>query len=287
LPAERTERFAEWMYHVGSIDSLELAELAPYRTMRFQEEHRRQRIFVAEGDKVVRRLLESELGVVSALLPKEWFETLEPLLRKRPEDIRVFLAEKKLLEHLSGFTMYQGVLAVGRMPAPIMLEQALGGGPRPRLWVAVDGLTSSENMGALVRNCAAFGAHALLVGETCSHPYLRRSVRSSMGTIFRLPIVETAVLTRALVELRSRGIRVVAAHPHANQRAITQAELAGDCCLVFGSEGTGLSAEVLAACDEAVAIPMPAAVDSLNVASAAAVFLYEATRRRKAVTSIA
>jgi len=63
--------------------------------------------------------------------------------------------------------------------------------------------------------------------------------------------------------------------------------LAWDCCLVFGSEGTGLSAEVLAACDEAVAIPMPAAVDSLNVASAAAVFLYEATRRRKAVTSIA
>jgi TrmH family RNA methyltransferase len=101
-----------------------------------------------------------------------------------------------------------------------------------------------------------------------------------MGTIFQLPVVETASLVQALRDMRERGIRCIAAHPHAAGRTLSQANLAGDCCVVFGSEGHGISPAVLAACDEAVAIPMPETVDSLNVGSAAAVFLYEANRQR-------
>jgi TrmH family RNA methyltransferase len=101
-----------------------------------------------------------------------------------------------------------------------------------------------------------------------------------MGAIFQLPIVETTSLHRALRDLRNHGIRCIAAHPHADGRTPSETPLAGDCCIVFGSEGYGLSAPVLAACDEAVAIPMPQTVDSLNVGSAAAVFLYEANRQR-------
>jgi tRNA G18 (ribose-2'-O)-methylase SpoU len=268
------------MYSVEPIDSLDLPELAPYRTLRMQEEHWRQRVFVAEGDKIVRRLLASELEVVSVLLPAKWLTELEPLLRRRQETFRVFVAEKSLLEQLTGFTMYQGVLAVGRMPPPLLLEEAYRRSVSPRLFAAVDGLTSSENLGALVRNCAAFDVQALLVGETSGSPYLRRAVRSSMGTVFHLPIVETAVLARALQTLRSWGVHTVAAHPQAQARTVGQANLAGDCCLVFGSEGYGLSESVLAVCDEAVAIAMPPHVDSLNVGSAAAVFLYEVNRQR-------
>ena len=101
-----------------------------------------------------------------------------------------------------------------------------------------------------------------------------------MGAVFHLPIVETASLARALEDLRQQGIRCVAAHPHSDGRTLSDASLAGDCCIVFGSEGYGISPAVLAACDEAAAIPMPPTVDSLNVGSAAAVFLYEANRQR-------
>jgi tRNA G18 (ribose-2'-O)-methylase SpoU len=118
------------------------------------------------------------------------------------------------------------------------------------------------------------------VGETCSSPFLRRAVRGSMGAIFQLPVVETTSLTRALRNLRERGIRCIAAHPHADGHTLARANLADDCCVVFGSEGFGISPEVLVACDEAAAIPMPPTVDSLNVGSAAAVFLYEANRQR-------
>jgi TrmH family RNA methyltransferase len=131
-----------------------------------------------------------------------------------------------------------------------------------------------------VRNCVAFGVQALLVGETSASPYLRRAVRNSMGTVFQLPVIESGDLVGTLNELRRQGVRCIAAHPHTDQKVLPQANFARDCCIVFGSEGNGISASVLAACDEAVAIPMPPTVDSLNVASAAAVFLYEASRQR-------
>ncbi len=268
------------MYRSQRIESFDLPELKPYRTMRRQHEHRQQGIFVAEGEKVVRRLLESSFGVVSALLPEKWLCELDPLLQARPEEVQVFVAEKALLETLTGFSMYQGLLAVGKVPPLPTLEEMVARSPQPRLFAAADGLSSAENLGALVRNCLAFNTQALIVGETCSSPFLRRAVRSSMGTIFHMPVVETASLMQALDSLRKRGIRCIAAHPHTDGHTLSKADFTGDCCIVFGSEGYGLSRAVLAACDEAAAIPMPDAVDSLNVGSAAAVFLYEANRQR-------
>jgi len=265
---------------IQPVASLDHPELTPYRTLRQHEDHRKDRIFVAEGEKVVRRLLESPLTVVSTLLPEKWAREFEPLLRVRPEPIAVYTAPKRVLEQLTGFTMYQGVLAVGRMPPAWTLPEALARTVSPRLFVAVDGLTSAENLGALVRNCAAFRTQALLVGETSGSPWLRRAVRTGMGTIFTLPTVEPPRLVLALHALREAGVRCLAAHPHTRGPTLPEAALGGDCCVVFGSEGYGLSSAVLAACDEAVAVPMPPDIDSLNVASAAAVFLYEVNRQR-------
>lgn len=268
------------MFTVEQIDSFDRPELQPYQTMRRQMAHREQGIFVAEGEKVVRRLLESKFGVVSALMPRRWLAELESLLNQRRETVRVFIAEKALLETLTGYSMYQGLLAVGRIPTQIPLEQILDGSPRPHLLVALDALSNAENLGALVRNCAAFEIQALIVGETSSSPFVRRAVRSSMGTVFQLPIVETPNLFRSLNTLRERGVRCLAAHPHVEKRTLSDADFTRDCCIIFGSEGHGISESVLALCDDAVAIPMPATVDSLNVGSAAAVFLYEARRQR-------
>ena len=268
------------MLHIEHVASLDAPELAPYRTMRQQREQRQQGLFVAEGEKVVQRLIESRFTVVSVLMPEHWLKRLEPKLQARPEAIRGFVADKKLLETLTGFSMYQGLLAVGKIPAMPSLLDVLTASVKPRLLVAVDALTNAENLGALVRNCVAFGVQGLLVGETSNSPYLRRAVRSSMGAIFQLPVVELGSLAQTLRELRGHGFRCVAAHPHSVRRTIEQSGLALDCCLVFGSEGFGISPAVLEQCDEAVAIPMLSGVDSLNVGSASAVFLYEASRQR-------
>ncbi|HEU5122792.1 MAG TPA: RNA methyltransferase [Verrucomicrobiae bacterium] len=269
------------MFHVRKIESFDLPELEPYRTMRRPAEHHTRGIFVAEGEKVVRRLLASDFEVFSVLLPQKWLSEYEPLIRARPEkDISVFTAELPLLETLVGFPLFQGVLAIGRIPHRRALAEILEHSAKPNLFVAVDGIANAENIGTIVRNCAAFGVQALIVSESSSSPFLRRAVRNSMGTIFQLPIIEITTLATALNELKAKNIHLIAAHPHVNGRTLGDADFAKDCCIVFGSEGTGLSPEILELCDDTVAIPMAPEIDSLNVNAAAAVFLYEVNRQR-------
>ncbi|MGH7939599.1 MAG: TrmH family RNA methyltransferase [Limisphaerales bacterium] len=294
------------MIRIEKIASFDAPELRPYATMRRPVEHEAQGIFVAEGEKVVRRLLESRFTVVSAVFWERWLEDFRPLLEARPENITVYLAEKKWLETLTGFSMFQGVLAVGKIPSPASLETFLQNSPSPRLLAAVDGLTSSENSGALVRNCVAFNVQALVVGETSTSPFLRRAVRNSMGAIFQLPVIDLRqrrlagtggpdcaqlaggspfrpfigkTLAETLRCLRQRAFYCIAADPGAS-KTVFETDFTKDCCIVFGSEGGGISKAVREACNESVSVPMSEKVDSLNVGAAAAVFLYEVNRQR-------
>ena len=102
-----------------------------------------------------------------------------------------------------------------------------------------------------------------------------------MGTAFHLPIVHCTKLAQTLLDLHARfHTTVVAVHPHAGKTILQKSDYTKDLCLVFGSEGEGISKDILAVCNDAVAIPMQAGVDSLNVASASAVILYEVMRQR-------
>ncbi|HEY5297406.1 MAG TPA: RNA methyltransferase [Verrucomicrobiae bacterium] len=269
------------MLRLEKISSLDLPELAPYRTLKRSAAHEALGIFVVEGDKVLHRLLDSNFTVVSVLLLEERLAEFEPRLRARAEkEIAVFICDRAALAELVGFEIYQGVLAIAKIPAPMPLEKILAASSRPGFFAALDGLANAENIGLLMRNCVAFGVQALLVGETCASAFLRRTARNSMGAIFKLPIFESENLVKTLGELRANGIRCFAAHPHADKKVLSQADFTKDCCLVFGSEGHGISAPVLAACDETVVIPMANEIDSLNVSAAAAAFLYEVNRQR-------
>lgn len=265
---------------IKPVESLDQPELTWYLTLKRVEEHELAGVLVATNAKVVQRLLASRFPVVSTLLTPAWLETLEPQLRAREEEIDVYVAERPLLESITGYRVHQGALAVARIPPQPTFEALLESSPRPLLLAAVEGIASAENLGAVVRACAAFGAHFLVVGETCGSPFQRRAVSGSMGTIFEQPVVQVGSLVETLAALRARGVRCLAAHPRPGARKLATEDLRGDCCLVFGAEGPGLTEAALAACDGMVEIPMPSHMNSLNVASAAAVFLYEATRQR-------
>jgi len=262
------------------IASLDDPQIAPYRTMRRQFDHFKEEIFVAEGEKVLERLLRSSISVISLLLPDEKFARFEAFAGKRSEAITAFTAPKSVLEQLTGFHLYHGVLALARVPAPCTLEAILESSVQPRLLIALDWLSNSENLGVVIRNAVAFVVDAILLSETCAPPYLRRSVRNSMGTVFKCRYLQTPNLPGTLAELRRGGVRIIAAHPRSDQSTLASINLKTNCCIVFGSEGHGISKPVLAACDEAAAIPMHSGTDSLNVASATAVFLFEAQRQR-------
>ncbi|MDX1953579.1 MAG: RNA methyltransferase [Verrucomicrobiota bacterium] len=268
------------MFRLRHIDSLHLPELEPYRSMSWQQEHRKRGIFVSEGEKVVRRLLESDLTIHSLLIPKDLLPDFEPALQRRPEMVEVYLAKKALLEELTGFNLYQGVLGLAQVPATATLPEILTIIPQPFLITVIEGVSNAENMGALIRNCAAFGVKAVCITPGSCSPYLRRAVRNSMGAIFKMKVVEATDVIATLRVLKSHEIQTVAAHPHATGPALSGIDFRRSTCLVFGSEGHGLEAQTLAACDLAVAIPMQQEIDSLNVGTSAAVFLYEVARQR-------
>ena len=254
--------------------------MEPYRTLRRPHEHIQKGIFVAEGEKVVRRLLNSRLSVVSFLLTHEWHEKLAASEdRFRECEAEVFIADKNLLQQIVGYRLHQGIMAVGKVPIEPALSELLAKLRHPFLIVALDSLMNSENVGIGVRNCVGFGVDALLVGETSSSPYLRRAVRNSMGTVFQLPVIHVNDLVTSLQEVRRVGATVLAADPHGDV-PIDKMDVNRNTCIVFGNEEAGISPRVLEACDQRVAIPMHDNTDSLNVSSASAVFLYEVERLR-------
>jgi tRNA G18 (ribose-2'-O)-methylase SpoU len=267
---------------IVNVTSLEAAGLETYRTLRQQDVHFREGVFVAEGEKVVRRLLASGLKVRSMLLTPEWHAALfAGGAAQSAANATIFIAPRKLLEGIVGFNLHQGLMAVAETPGETALEALLRtGSPGPGLFVALDDLVNAENVGLVARNCAAFGVDGLICGETSSSPWLRRSVRASMGTVFGLPIHHSRDLVATLAALSRAGVKTIAADP-AGEVALYDARLDRGVCVVLGHEGTGIRPKVLDACARRVAIPMWRGTDSLNVSSACAVFLAEARRQRR------
>lgn len=234
------------------------------------EHHTRNRIFIAEGEKVVRALLESPLDVLSVFALPSYYERITPLLAARGMDTRHLLtADKHLMNEIVGFRLHQGIMAIGSQPIEPELRDLV-----PPI-VVLDGIVNSENVGAILRNCAAFGVSSVIVGGGGSSPYLRRAVRTSMGAVCSLRIHTTANLGYTLNELQQQyGITLLAAENTATALPLSAFTFPARCALVFGSEGTGVSSTVLAQCSAVLAIPLAPNVPSINVASASAVFLH-------------
>jgi tRNA G18 (ribose-2'-O)-methylase SpoU len=223
--------------------------------------------FVAESERVVRRLVASGLAVESVLLTAPRLATLADALAG---PFPVYLAPQSVLDGVAGFHVHRGCLALGlRPPAPPLP-------PAARTIVALEDLTDVDNLGAIARHAAAFGADALLLSPRCADPFYRKAIRVSLGAVFGLPIVRATAWPDQLARLRDDGVQVIGAvlDPDATPLARFARAATDRVALVFGAEGPGLSAGARAACDHRVTIPMSPHADSLNVATAAAIFLY-------------
>jgi len=273
---------------IHTVTSLDSPELWVFRTMRWSAEHEKQGVFVAEGDKVVRYLLQSGIGVNSLLLTQRWLDVLTPLLEAHPDynRIHIHLAESALLDDLTGMRLHQRVLACGNIPETESLESLLTRSPRPWLFAAAENLSNAENLGLLIRNAGAFDLTGVLIGEPCGQAWLRRVVRTSMGAIFSIPVLARLHLPDILSTLKSHQVRCVATHPHPTATPLAELDLSGDVCLVFGAEGNGLSDEILDLCDVRTVIPMKPGFDSLNVVSATGICLHQAALQQGRVGAI-
>jgi tRNA G18 (ribose-2'-O)-methylase SpoU len=221
--------------------------------------------FVAESERVVRRLVDSGLGVESVLLTPPRLATLADALGG---PFPVYLAPQAVLDGIAGFHVHRGCLAVGLRPAARPLPAGA------RTIVALEDLTDVDNLGAIARHAAAFGADGLFLSPRCADPFYRKAIRVSLGAVFGLPIVRAARWPEDLLALREGGVSLVGAVLDPDAAPLEQFRRPPRMALLFGAEGPGLSPAARAACDQRVTIRMSPGADSLNVATAAAIFLY-------------
>lgn len=267
---------------IEHITSLEMPELEPYRTLKRPLEHLQKGIFVAEGEKVVSRLLASDIRVFSLLLTELWFAQHRMVIEQHPDPIEIFVGEKRLLDTIVGHELHQAMMAIAKVPKGIpVAELAMRIQEKDDfLCVMTDGIVNAENMGVIVRNCACFSVDAVITLPSSCDPYLRRSVRNSMGNIFNMPITHLTDAGKEIDHLKHAGLTFLAAHPHSASIDIRSMQFPKKICIVLGAEGHGISQVVLDLCDKFVTIPMKEGIDSLNVASASAVMLWEMQKHK-------
>ena len=226
-------------------------------------------LFIAEGEKVIRRAIDAGHAPRSFLLAERWIPGLADVIARHP-DAPVYVVTEKLAEQVTGFHVHRGALASLHRTPPRSMQDLLGA---RRLVVAED-IVDHTNVGALIRNAAALGWDGVLLAPRAADPLYRRAIKVSMGTVFSLPWARVDDWGSALPALRDAGFAVVALGLGPDAVPLddyVSAGVPGKLAVVAGAEGAGLSTRWLAQADAVVSIPMQRGVDSLNVAAATAI----------------
>ncbi len=261
------------------IDDPDDPRLADYRDLRdvqlrthLEAEHG---LFLAEGEKVVRRAVTSGYAARSFLMAPRWLDGLADVLSSSRAPC--FVLSEALAERVTGFHVHRGALAsLHRRPLPSP-EQVVAGA---RTVVVLEDVVDHTNVGAIFRCAAALGVDGVLLAPRCADPLYRRAVKVAMGAVFTLPYARLTDWYDALPRLSGLGFTTVALTLAPDAVPVEEAVDGLDrVALVLGSEGHGLSERWQATADRRAVIPMQAGIDSLNVAAAAGITCYVAGRR--------
>ncbi|MFB7114357.1 TrmH family RNA methyltransferase [Streptomyces sp. NPDC056190] len=234
-------------------------------------------LFIAEGEKVIRRARDAGYEMRSMLLSAKWVDAMRDVIDELTAPVHVVSPE--LAERVTGYHVHRGALAsMQRKPLPTAAEVL-----RTARRVAVmESVNDHTNIGAIFRSAAALGMDAVLLSPDCADPLYRRSVKVSMGAVFSVPYARLDIWPKSLEAVREAGFTLLALTPDEKAKTLDEAapHRMDRVALMLGAEGAGLSTRALAAADEWVRIPMSHGVDSLNVGAAAAVAFYAVTTGR-------
>lgn len=233
-------------------------------------------LFIAEGELVIRRALRAGYRLRSVLVDEKRVEQMADL----PPDATIYAAAPPVLELITGFHVHRGVLASFHRRPLHTLDDILA---RSRRLAVLEGLNTHTNLGALFRSAAALGVDGVVLSPNCADPLYRRAVRVSMGEVFAIPYAKTETWPDPLDDVRRAGFTLIAMTPAPDAvplPELTAAQRARP-AILLGAEGPGLSRAALGASDIRAAIPMHNDVDSLNVATAAAIVFWEFARQER------
>ena len=268
------------MAELVEVDDPDDPRLADYRHLRdvslrtsLEAEHG---LFLAEGEKVVRRAVEAGFEARSLLMAPRWLDGLLDVLAATPAPC--FVVSEEMAEEVTGFHVHRGALASLQRRALPSLEEVL---ELARTVVVLEDVVDHTNVGAVFRNAAALGADAVLLAPRCADPLYRRAVKVAMGAVFALPWTRLPDWYDALPALSARGWTTVALGLGEDSTSVQEAVDGVDrLALVLGGEGHGLSERWTRSADRRARIAMDRGVDSLNVAATSAIARHVARERR-------
>jgi tRNA G18 (ribose-2'-O)-methylase SpoU len=232
-------------------------------------------LFLAEGEKVVRRAVEAGFTPRSFLMAERWLDGLDDILAA--SDAPCYVVTEELAEEVTGFHVHRGALAsLQRQPLPTV-DEVLA---TARSVLVLEDIVDHTNVGAIFRSGAALGFDGVLLSPRCADPLYRRSIKVAMGAVFSTPWTRLPEWYDALPQLSARGFTTVALTLAEDSTPVEDAVAGLDkVALVLGSEGHGLSPRWEQSADRRATIPMREGIDSLNVAAATAVACYVTARR--------
>jgi tRNA G18 (ribose-2'-O)-methylase SpoU len=276
-PAGQTERMAS-LVPIGDAGDPRLADYVCLTDVHLRRSLEAEHgLFIAEGDKVIRRAIAAGYPVRSILVAQERLPSVEDLARDGPAPCYVVPAA--VAERITGYQVHRGALAAMlRTPLPAAADviAASTARPGPARIVVLEDIVDHGNVGGIFRCAAALGVAAVILSPRCADPLYRRAVKVSMGAVFAVPYARLTDWRDGLAALRQAGFALLALTPDQAAVPISQVALGERAALLLGTEGDGLSSHWLQEADQPVCIPMaPAAmaagVDSLNVVAAAAI----------------
>ena len=247
--------------------------LAPYRDIRERDLVGRAGGFVAEGAVVLDVLMRAPRHrPVSVLLAERRLAGLEAKLAQWPADVAVYSASDSVIAEIAGFPIHRGVLALGRAAQPLAADEALAGLPARALVCVLIGIANHDNMGGIFRNAAAFGVDLVLLDQSSCDPLYRKAIRVSVGGTLLVPFARLPPGTDGLALLERHDLPAFALSPNGRMR-VQELPAMARAALIFGAEGPGLPAEILAR-STTLRIPMAGSFDSLNVATTSGIVLH-------------
>jgi len=238
----------------------------------------RDGLFIAEGTVVLRMLGQAAarangFAAEAILLLENRLAGIADLLEAFPPGVPVYVASAAVFDAIAGFNMHRGVLALGRKPAAAAEAGLLGRLPETSLVLAGCGLSNHDNVGSIFRNAAAFGADAVFLDETSCDPLYRKAIRVSVGSVLAVPFARRLPAQAMLRGLADAGFEIWGLSPR-GEVPVSAIPAARRIALVLGTEGEGLPQGILASFRTA-RIPQRPGLDSLNVATASGIALYE------------
>jgi tRNA G18 (ribose-2'-O)-methylase SpoU len=283
LPVQRSDDVHQGRIIVRlSITDAEDPRLADYVRLRetslrrhLEAEHG---LFIAEGEKVIRRAIEAGFRPRSFLLAERWLGGLRDVLTRWP-DVPVFVVTEQLAEQITGFHVHRGALASLHREQRHHVDDIL----TMRRLVVLEDIVDHTNVGAILRNAAGLGWDGALLSPRTADPLYRRSIKVSMGAVFSLPWARLETWRDAPEQLAAAGFMTVALSPAPDAIKLSQltARLTSQTriAMMLGTEGAGLSHRWSEGATVRARIPMFAGIDSLNVAAATAIACYALSAR--------